>query len=145
MPRTAEEKKESLRLSQQKYNASEKGIAKTKEYNAKYCEEHKEERKANDAKRYEEKREEILKRVKEYHKTPIGKKNRRINEWKYRGIIDADLGAVYDYYIKQTHCMVCNKKYKTNKDRHLDHDHEITDDDNIRYICCHKCNCSILL
>jgi len=145
MPKTAEEKKESLRLSKQKYNASEKGKAKTKEYNAKYSEEHKEERKANDAKRYEEKREEILKRVKEYHKTPIGKKNRRINEWKSQGIIDADLGAVYDYMLNETHCMICNKEYKNTQNRQLDHDHSITDDDNIRYICCQKCNTSILL
>ena len=142
MPRTAEEKKEARRLTTKKYRESHKENIKSS--SKKYSEEHKEEKKEYGAKRYEEKREEMIKRVKEYRKTTIGKKNQRINEWKCRGIIDADLGAVYDYYVKQTHCMICKKEYKNTRDRHLDHEHSITDDDNIRYICCNRCNTYIV-
>ena len=123
MPRTAEEKKESQRLASKKYKESHK--EKIKSSSAKYNEEHKEERHA-------------------YKKSPIGKKKNTISNWKRRGIIDADLSAVYDYYVKQTHCMVCLKEYKNTQDRHLDHNHDITEGDNIRYICCNRCNTSIL-
>ena len=69
------------------------------------------------------------------------KKSTRISRWKTYGIIDEDLSAVYEYYIKETHCMVCFKPYKDSKDRHLDHDHETGE---IRYICCQSCNTHFL-
>ena len=78
---------------------------------------------------------------KKYQQSPAGIKSMRISLWKSQGIIDEDLGAVYEYYIKETHCMVCFKEYKDTKDRCLDHDHETG---KIRYICCRKCNTHFL-
>ena len=76
-----------------------------------------------------------------WDKSPVGKKYNRINEWKYQGIIDEDLSAVYDYYIKETHCMICFKEFKDSQDKCLDHDHE---SGKIRYICCRPCNSQFL-
>ena len=78
---------------------------------------------------------------KKYQQSPVGIKSRRISVWKSQGIIDEDLHAVYDYYIDQTHCMICFKEYKNSKDRCLDHDHETGE---IRYICCQNCNSNFL-
>ena len=69
------------------------------------------------------------------------KKCSRISDWKYHGIIDEDLHAVYDYMLDETHCMVCFKEYKDSRDRCLDHDHETGE---IRYICCNTCNAHFL-
>ena len=76
-----------------------------------------------------------------YRKTPSGKKSIRITKWKSIGIIDEDLGAVYDYYILETNCMICNKKYKGSEDRCLDHHHL---EGYIRYICCQYCNLHVV-
>ena len=83
-------------------------------------------------------------KIKENRQTPKGKKMKTINKWNHRGIIDPDLGAVYDYYIKQTNCMICLKEFKNTKNSHLDHGKEVIDGSNIRYICCHNCNCHLL-
>ena len=74
---------------------------------------------------------------KEYKSSPNGKKVNMISHWKSIGIIDEDLDAVYDYYVKETNCMICLKEYKNSSDRCLDHDHESGE---IRYICCQYCN-----
>ena len=86
-------------------------------------------------------KEQIKEKMKEWKQSPEGKKSIRISAWKTRGIIDEDLGAVYDYYFKQTNCMICLKQFKSTKDRHLDHDHDTGE---IRYICCNNCNCHLL-
>ena len=72
-----------------------------------------------------------------------------ISQWKERGVIveDDDFDSLYDYFITQTNCWICNKVY--NKDnvmdrRCLDHDHDLLDEPNIRYICCHYCNLHIV-
>tara|TARA_R110002110_G_scaffold367699_1_gene577504 strand:- start:263 stop:751 length:489 start_codon:yes stop_codon:yes gene_type:complete len=78
---------------------------------------------------------------KNYDQSPAGKKSNRISHWKSIGIIDEDLGAVYDYLIKETHCMICFKEYKDSQDRCLDHDHDTGE---IRYICCQNCNVHFL-
>jgi len=98
----------------------EKNREAIKEYNKKY-------RQSEKGKKYK----------KEYNQTEKGVKTRIISHWKSRGIKDEDLSVVYDYYIKQTHCMICLKEYKNSKDRHLDHDHKTGE---IRYICCRSCN-----
>ena len=76
-----------------------------------------------------------------YTKTPKGRKKMRLMNWKLRGIEDEDLGSVYDYYLLETNCMICNKEYKSSRDRHLDHDHDTGE---IRYICCQYCNTWLL-
>ena len=69
----------------------------------------------------------------------------RIAQWRDIGIITNDWDNVYDVYINTTNCDYCNKKFKDNLDRHLDHDHSITDDNNIRGILCRVCNTSDVL
>ena len=78
---------------------------------------------------------------KEYNQTSKGKKSMMINSWKQSGIIDEDLYAVYDYYVKETNCWICQNKFKDSRDRHLDHDHLSGE---IRYICCRNCNTGLL-
>lgn len=90
---------------------------------------------------YENNKEKENEKCKKYNQTPKGIKSRIISHWKERGIIDEDLDAVYDYYVKQTNCMICLKKYKDNFDRCLDHDHTTGE---IRYICCRNCNSHFL-
>ena len=79
---------------------------------------------------------------KKYTSSPKGIKSSRIYNWKFMGIIDEDLSAVYDYYIDETNCMICFKEYKDSQDRCLDHDHETGE---IRYICCRYCNRHLLI
>tara|TARA_R110002074_G_scaffold166567_1_gene327254 strand:- start:131 stop:514 length:384 start_codon:yes stop_codon:yes gene_type:complete len=76
-----------------------------------------------------------------YAKSPKGIKNNKVTGWRTAGIIDEDLNAVYDYYILETNCMICNKEYKNSKDRCLDHHHQ---EGYIRYICCNFCNVHVV-
>ena len=71
-------------------------------------------------------------------------KSQQKYSWKKQGIIDGDYDALYDYVLNEKNCMICKKEYKNSRDRQLDHDHSITDDDNIRYICCQYCNTTFL-
>ena len=85
----------------------------------------------------ENNKEKRAKEQREYNKTPAGIKSGRIGGWRSRGVIDTDFDALYDYYSKQTHCMICAKEFKNSRDRNLEHDH---DDGSVRYICCQNCN-----
>ena len=89
----------------------------------------------------ENNKEHIRNLKKEYNQSEKGVKTRIISHWKSRGVIDEDLSAVYDYYIEQTHCIICSKQYKDSFDRCLDHDHKTGE---IRYICCRHCNSTLL-
>ena len=105
-----------------------------KEYNKEYYQENKEKNK--------EKRKEYNK---EYYQTDKGKKLNRICAWKKQGIIFFDYYLLYEIYINTTHCDFCNieltiDKIMTSTTRCLDHDHSITDYDNVRNILCNKCN-----
>jgi len=71
-----------------------------------------------------------------------------IQNWKSQGIIDDDYDLLYDVFIKETNCWICGKDF--NKDivmdiRCLDHDHDITDDGNVRYILCGYCNLHVVV
>tara|TARA_R110000851_G_scaffold332462_1_gene508761 strand:+ start:12 stop:398 length:387 start_codon:yes stop_codon:yes gene_type:complete len=127
MPLSELEKKERRRLTDKKYfeNNKEKIAERQKKY-------------------YENN----LEKIKEYNQSPKRIKDKRISNWRRSGIIDPDLKSVYDYFITQTNCWICDKEYnKVNKMdlRCLDHDHDLTDEPNIRYICCNYCNLNIII
>ena len=86
-----------------------------------------------------ENKEKIIEQKKQYYKTPQGKKNNIIGNWKYKGLIlPLDWYSIlYDYYINTHHCEVCNNLFKSNIDRHMDHCHETGE---FRWILCHSCN-----
>jgi len=64
----------------------------------------------------------------------------RIRNWKRQGIIDGDFPSLNEVFKKETHCWICWEKYSKTRIKSLDHDWEIKDDSNPRYICCHVCN-----
>jgi len=137
------------------------------EYNKKYLEKNKDElnrkrreRYANDDE-YRQKRKESdklyydkVKRNKDYQKEFYAKNKDRdkeykkkyaINNWivrrKKRGIIFTDEPIVwYNKYINATNCDFCNKEYKKNEKKCLEHHHA---SGTIRGICCHTCNMNI--
>ena len=70
-----------------------------------------------------------------------------ISEWKRQGVIDNDWDSLYEYFIKETNCWICDKVFNKdiNMDRRcLDHDHDLLDEPNVRYICCNYCNLHII-
>ena len=94
----------------------------TKAYNKAYKDGHKE-----DAKAYN----------KAYKKTPKGKRSARIGYWKHIGII-GDLPKFYDErYLPAIQCEVCEKVFKSMRDKCMDHDHDTGE---IRWVLCQRCN-----
>jgi hypothetical protein len=68
-----------------------------------------------------------------------------ISKWKLRGIISNDYDKLYEKVLNTTNCEECNcilteDKRTTSTTRCLDHDHSITDKENVRNILCHSCN-----
>ena len=98
-----------------------------KEYQKQYREKHK----------YEKK--ELMKK---YFQTEQGKKSTRITKWKHRGILFHDYNLLYDIYLQTTHCDNCHCLLNQCKSslKCVDHDHNITDDENVRNILCLSCN-----
>ena len=84
-------------------------------------------------------------KVKAYQESDLYKKQSKIGRWKHQGIITNDWDNVYEIYMDTTNCNYCNKQFKNTLDRHLDHDHDIKDDNNIRGILCRVCNTSDVL
>jgi len=84
--------------------------------------------------------------MREYGKTPIAKKIKKIGCWKSRGIIveENDWDYFHDLYLSITNCQKCKKELTTGKRTHstkcVDHDHNINDKPNVRMICCTACN-----
>ena len=69
-------------------------------------------------------------------------KNHKINtkcRWKKRGLIitDEEFEVIYQQYIYSTNCELCEKVYKSNRDRHMEHNHDTGE---FRNICCNSCN-----
>ena len=91
------------------------------------------------SKEYYEKNKE---KRKEYRQTEQGKKSRRIVNWKRQEIIFHDWDLLNEIYLQTTHCDECNCLLNTNTytRKCVDHDHSITNDDNVRNILCHICN-----
>ena len=75
---------------------------------------------------------------------PEFKKKEVINIWKSRGVYDEDFNSLYQMFIEQTNCWICDKEFKPKGDRCLDHDHDIKDAPNVRYVCCNDCNLHFL-
>ena len=65
-------------------------------------------------------------------------------KWQYKGLIitsKEEFEEIYIRYINSTNCEKCNKKYKSNQDRQMDHSHEIDDKYGwFRNVLCQSCN-----
>jgi hypothetical protein len=83
-----------------------------------------------------------------YFESEQGKKINTFCDWRRIGIIFHDWDLLYKIYLEATKCDFCKcilntGLYKTKKC--LDHDHEITDDENVRGILCFNCNINDVL
>tara|TARA_R100001594_G_scaffold150266_1_gene210779 strand:- start:387 stop:908 length:522 start_codon:yes stop_codon:yes gene_type:complete len=136
---------------QEKYRNDEEAMAKKREYMKNYnktympiwlSKEGNKEKRKEYVRKYQSKNKEKLKVYsKNYYSKPKGKKIMRIANWRQIGIEDEDLDLVYEIYVKETKCWICDKKFKNARERHLDHCHTTGE---IRYICCRDCNLHIL-
>ena len=57
--------------------------------------------------------------------------------------VEDDWDSLYERYITTSNCELCGVELiagKKSNSRSLDHDHSITDSDNVRYVLCHRCN-----
>ena len=91
---------------------------------------------------YKNNKEKYSNRGRIYEQTDTGKKLKRINKWKLRGLICDDYDALYQKFINTTNCEVCNvlltvDKYTTLTTRCMDHDHTTG---LFRNVLCNKCN-----
>ncbi len=74
---------------------------------------------------------------------PIHKyhKRRCRYSWKFQGMVfDGLFDDIYNIYIHTKVCDICNKPFQSSKDRHLEHNHSINEEFNIRGVCCSSCN-----
>ena len=117
---------------------------KRRQYNKEYRENNKEKKKQYDKEYLEKNKKKLI----EYRQTKAFKKSMRICQWKRNGIITDDYDALYEKFINTENCELCNivlttDRYSTKTRRCLDHDHTITDCDNVRNILCGSCNSSL--
>ncbi len=114
---------------------------KLKEYNRQYYLKNKEQ-----LKKYHNKNKN---KKKEYDKqqatTEKRKSQKRIAQWKYRGILCFDYKLLNDLYLSVNKCEFCGCEFKKNNKKSLDHDHSITDKFNIRGVLCFNCNINDVL
>tara|TARA_R110001606_G_scaffold354731_1_gene505450 strand:- start:195 stop:647 length:453 start_codon:yes stop_codon:yes gene_type:complete len=113
-------------------NKEKKALQDKTRYEAK-----KEEIKIQRKARYEANKEAVKIQLKAYSKTPTGKRSHKIASWKHIGAI-GDLKLFYDErYLPATQCEVCEKVFKSNRDKHMDHCHTTGE---IRWVLCCRCN-----
>ena len=71
-------------------------------------------------------------------------KSQYIAKWRNRGLIltsKEEGDEILNRYINSTHCEKCGNKYKSTKDRNMDHSHDIFDKYGyFRNILCRSCN-----
>lgn len=108
-----------------------------KEYMKEYYIKNKEKLKQQKSEYYQNNKEIFLERNRRFWETLAGKKLRTINNWKYKGLISKDYETLYNNYLACTACQVCNKDFKSTKDRCMDHDH---DTGLFRQFLCQCCN-----
>ena len=112
-----------------------------KKYHTSYYAKHKEQRK-NYAARNKE-------RIAKYRDTPEVRKSMKISRWKQQGILFHDYDLLFEIYTHTKRCdnPECRCVLTTNGNGHntittkcVDHDHSITDNENVRNILCLRCN-----
>ena len=77
-----------------------------------------------------------------YRATPEGQKERRLSNWKTKGLV-GDYDAIYEIYLKTTNCMRCSIQFSEetrNTRKCMDHDHETNE---YRQMICHHCNITL--
>ena len=64
--------------------------------------------------------------------------------WRHIGLVfcsEEEFDEIFERYINSTNCEICNKKYKSSKDRHMDHEHLINEKFGaFRNVLCRSCN-----
>ena len=91
---------------------------------------------------YLKNKEKLKEEIRLYKQSEEGIKVNRIAQWKYIGILCFDWNLLNDIFLSTNKCEICNVELNTNtKTRKcLDHDHNITDRFNVRYVLCNSCN-----
>ena len=119
-----------------------------KEYMKEYNKEYNKKNKEKEAKRKKEYRDSHKEEIKKYNAskwltfkdTEERYIHQSISAWKFMGIKlkdNEDWLSIYYYYKSLDNCEVCERKFKSSKDRQLDHDHQTG---YIRDIVCNSCN-----
>ena len=77
-----------------------------------------------------------------YRQTHQRKKQNMLYNWRRMGIIHHDFELLYQIYMEASKCDFCKCELDTSvtTKKCLDHDHSITDKDNVRAILCFNCN-----
>ena len=117
-------------------------MVKTKEQIAKTKKEYYEKNKEKILKQQKEYDQKNKDKKKEYDQTPKGKMNKKICEWKLRGLIcehEDEYEYIYDRWFRSERCEYarCNKEYTKDNNKCMDHCH-LTG--LFRDILCHSCN-----
>jgi len=94
---------------------------------------------------YQNNKDKLLEKSKNYYFTDEGKKNHRIVMWKQQGVISDDYNELYDKYINTNKCELCKCDITEGNGligkKHLDHNHETGE---FRNVLCGNCNVNVL-
>ena len=65
------------------------------------------------------------------------------SDWRKMGLVfctEEEFDEILERYINSTHCEICNKKYKSSIDKHMDHKHLNGKYGAFRNVLCRSCN-----
>ena len=112
-----------------------------REHSKNYAKEYYAANKAKYTARYEEKKEVLSKKSKEYHKTDKGKRLHTISYWKRRKILHDDYNQLYTDWIASTVCNKCDMPYGERGDGSGAYKCIAKQfaTDNFESICCYRC------